>query len=164
MGTVRRDIVDYIEKNQEKFYRIAFAHVKNREDALDIVHDAVVKALQNYQTLRQPEYMQTWFYRILTNESLSFLRKNRRTISVGDLSDSDITEDGGLAPDDCIDLYRALDQLPGKLKTVVILRFFEDMKLEEIGKATGANLSTVKSRLYKALKILKLDLEVADHD
>ncbi len=45
-----------------------------------------------------------------------------------------------------IELYQALDKLPIKLKTVVLLRFFEDMKLEEIAQITGVNLSTVKSR------------------
>ncbi len=59
-----------------------------------------------------------------------------------------------------IDLYQALDKLPIKLKTVVLLRFFEDMKLEEIAQITCVNLSTVKSRLYKALKVLKINMEV----
>ena len=63
-----------------------------------------------------------------------------------------------------IDLYQALDKLPIKLKTVVLLRFFEDMKLEEIAQITGVNLSTVKSRLYKALKVLKINMEVEIHD
>ena len=51
------------------------------------------------------------------------------------------------------------DVLDPKLKTVVMLRFFEDMKLEDIAAITGAPLSTVKSRLYKALKLLKVDLQ-----
>ena len=50
------------------------------------------------------------------------------------------------------------------MKTVVILRFFEDMKLDEIAEVLSANLSTVKSRLYRALKLLKLDMEVLDDD
>ena len=42
-----------------------------------------------------------------------------------------------------------------KLRTVIILRYFEDMKIEEIAKITKANVNTVKSRLYKALQVLK---------
>ena len=64
-----------IESNQERYYKVAFSYVKNREDALDIVHDAIVKALQSFHTLRNPAYAKTWFYRILINESLSFLRQ-----------------------------------------------------------------------------------------
>ena len=51
---------------------------------------------------------------------------------------------------------------PAKLKTVVLLRFFEDMPFDKIAEVTGDNINTVKSRLYKALKLLKLDLEVYD--
>ena len=54
-----------------------------------------------------------------------------------------------------LDLYDAIDRLDLKEQAVIRLRFFEDMKLEEIARATGANLNTVKSRLYKALKKLR---------
>ena len=127
-----RELVLLIENEQERFYRIAYSYVKNREDALDIVHNAIVKALQSYTGLRRPEYTQTWFCRILINESISFLRKNRRFVPLEEIQE--------------------------------ILRFFEDMKLDEIAEVLSANLSTVKSRLYRALKLLKLDMEVLDDD
>ena len=53
---------------------------------------------------------------------------------------------------------RAVDHLEPKLKTIVILRYFEDLKLEEIAQATGANLNTVKARLYRALKKMREEL------
>lgn len=156
-----------IENNQEKFYRVAYAYVKNREDALDIVHDAIVKALRSYGTLRNTEYAQTWFYRILINESISFLRKNRRLIPWEDLSDSQLPPSASppdMFKDEYIDLYAAIDKLSPELKTIVILHFFEDMKLSEVAEITSTNLNTVKSRLYRALKNLKLDMEVLEHD
>lgn len=60
---------------------------------------------------------------------------------------------------DNIDLYKAIDELNPKLKTIIILRFFEDMKLEDIANITHTNVNTVKSRLYKALHLLKINLE-----
>lgn len=72
-----QELALFVENNQERFYRIAYTYVKSREDALDVIHDAIVKALQLYHTLRRPEYAKTWFYRILINECNSFLRKNR---------------------------------------------------------------------------------------
>ena len=51
-----------------------------------------------------------------------------------------------------------LFKLPEEMKLVVILRFFEDMKLSEIADVTGAALSTVKNRLYRALALLRLDM------
>lgn len=156
-------LVNFIESNQDKFYRIAFSYVKNREDALDIVYEAIVKALQKRETVRHAEYLSTWFYRILTNECLGFFRKNKKMIvsdAVGDLQEASSEEDR----EGVLDLYRALDLLPPKLKTVVILRFFEDMKLEQIAKITATNLSTVKSRLYKALHILRINMEDLEND
>ena len=58
-------------------------------------------------------------------------------------------------PGERLDLYDAIDRLSFQEQTVIKLRYFEDMKLEEIAQATGANLNTVKSRLYKAIRKLK---------
>jgi RNA polymerase sigma-70 factor (ECF subfamily) len=57
-----------------------------------------------------------------------------------------------------VDLKRALDDLPVEDKAIIEMRYFEDMKLEEIAKVLEENLSTVKSRLYRGLKKLKIRL------
>lgn len=157
-----QELVLLIENEQERFYRIAYSYVNDREDALDIVHNAIVKALQSCPGLRSPEYAQTWFCRILINESISFLRRERRLVPLEEIPEAESAPEP--ERETYLDLYAALDKLPPELKTVVILRFFEDMKLDEIAQVLPANLSTVKSRLYRALKLLKLDMEVLDDD
>ena len=160
-------VIKFIEKNQEKLYRMAFSYMKNEQDALDAVHNAIVKILQNKAKIRRIEYFETWAYRVLINECLMMLRKNKKMVIVDDetLNNTyDITYDKTCESDDYIDLYNSMDKLSSKLKTVVMLRFFEDMKLDEISRITGDNVSTVKTRLYKALRILKLDLEVEHED
>lgn len=77
-------IVAYIVENQEKFYRLAYSYVRNQEDALDIVQNAVCKALEHYETLKNEDAVRTWFYRIVVNESMAFLKKNRREIPTED--------------------------------------------------------------------------------
>ena len=57
-----------------------------------------------------------------------------------------------------IDLKQALDHLPEKYRTVIILRFFEDLKIEEIAEILNENTNTIKTRLYKALEKLRLQL------
>lgn len=71
-------VIRFIEDNQEKFYRMAFGYMKNEQDALDAVHDAVVKILQNRSQVKSPEYFETWAYRILINECLMALRRQKR--------------------------------------------------------------------------------------
>ena len=109
-----RELVMLIENGQERFYRIAYSYVKNREDALDIVHNAIVKALQSCPGLRSPEYAQTWFCRILINESVSFLRKTRRLVPLEEIQEA--ADDTWPEQDAYFDLYAALDRLPPELK------------------------------------------------
>ena len=72
-----QELEEYIEAHQDSFYRVAFTYVKDRDAALDVVQNAVVQALTHIHTLREPAYMRTWFYRILVNEGLGYLRKNK---------------------------------------------------------------------------------------
>ena len=71
-------IVAYIVENQNKIYRLAYSYVRNREDALDVVQNAVCKALENYGGIRNEGAVSTWFYRILVNESLLFIKERKR--------------------------------------------------------------------------------------
>ena len=77
---IRRLLADYIVPHQEDFYRLAFSYVKNRDAALDVVQESIVKALSKADTLREPAYLRTWFYRILLNESMNHFRRTRRIL------------------------------------------------------------------------------------
>lgn len=147
-----------LKANQEKYYRMAYAYVKNREDALDIVHDAIVKALQKVHQVKNPMYLETWFCRILINQSLSFVRRRKNTLNLAEVEPFSREEDWT----GWVSLYDAIDRLPPKLKTVILLRFFEDRPFEEIARITAQKESTVKARVYKALQLLKLDMEDMD--
>lgn len=102
--------------------------------------------------------MRSWFYRIPVRECLSFLRQNRRVIYLAEPPEQ-IQSSQESALDDREALQQAIDRLSPKLKTVVLLRFYEEMQLSEIAEITGTNLSTVKSRLYKGLKKLRESLQ-----
>ncbi len=159
-----QELIRLVERNKEKYYRIAFAYVKNKDDALDIIHDTIVKALQKIDSLRKKEYLETWFYRILINESISNIRKSTNIVYFDELPEYQIPAAEDLDKEQYLTLYSAIDKLPPKLKTIVILRFFEDMKLDEIAEITSTKLSTVKARLYKALKLLQMEIKDTDYD
>ena len=63
-------LVEYIKKNEEKLYRIAYTYTKNQENALDVVQEAITKSLENISKLRNEEYVKTRFSRILINEAI----------------------------------------------------------------------------------------------
>ncbi len=152
-------LIDYIKENQEKFYRLAFQYMKNQQDTFDVIQDAIVHSLEKVSSLKNPEYIRTWFYRILVNKCLDHLRVVKRITYTDQIPESCNLPDPSCDRDAVLDLYDAIDKLEPKLKTIVILRFYEDMKLEEISNVTGAHLSTVKARLYKALRLLRVDMQ-----
>jgi RNA polymerase sigma-70 factor (ECF subfamily) len=158
-----RNVRSCIEKelldNYEKYYRLAFSYVKNEADALDIVQESAYKAMKNSRKLKDSELADTWIYRIVVNTSLDFLRKAKK------YSDAPYEEDvqneipyneTGYEKADVMEL---LSVLKPKDKTVIILRYFENLKLEQISTILGESPSTVKSRLYRAQEKLRVNME-----
>lgn len=156
-GNIEIQFVDYIIKNKENHYRLAFSYVQNVHDALDVVQESIYKAISTIDTLKNPGYLKTWFYKILVNTSLDLLRKRKKLVVVDDevlLS----YDSGTVANCEDIDLQKALDNLPIQYRSVVVLRFFEDLKIEEIAAVLDENVSTIKTRLYKSLKMLRIQM------
>ena len=159
MQDVRCVLIEYIKENQEKMYKTAFTYVHDRDEALDIVQESIAKALQNINKLKYEEYVKTWFYRILINESLQHIKKNKRNnlYEIENLENE--IADYSEIPIENIEIYKCINKLNEKIRTVIILRFFEDMKIEEIAYSTRTNENTVKSRLYKGIQELKKMIE-----
>ncbi len=148
---------NYILENKEKFYRLAFSYVRNKDDALDIVSESILKAFKNQPNLKDQTSIKTWFYRIIVNTALDFLRKNKKIVAI---SEEDLENENGIEDTYTdMDLHDALNHLPDQYRTIIILRFFEDMKIEEIAIILKENANTIKTRLYKGLKKLRLELE-----
>ncbi|MGX8702410.1 sigma-70 family RNA polymerase sigma factor [Caproiciproducens sp.] len=144
------DLKECIEKNKESMYRLAYSYTKSREVALDVIQETVVHALEKAHTLRDPCKMKNWVFRILVNESVSWYRKNRRTVSLSEQDEVPL-QDRTAEIAEALDVYRAVQALNPELKTVIILRYYEDMRLEDIAKITHTPLNTVKSRLRRGL-------------
>lgn len=154
-------IKEYILLNQNQIYRLAFSYVHNKDDALDIVQESIYKAMAGKRSLHKSDSVRPWLYRIVVNTALDFLRREKREA----VPHEDILLRGESAADDRyedIDLKRALDSLPDMYRSVVVLRYFEDLTLEEIAGILNENLSTVKTRLYKSLKLLRVEMSEAE--
>lgn len=163
-GTAKSANKDLLEtillEKYDQYYRLAYSYVHNDTDACDIVQNGAYRALRGSGTLKNAAYAETWVYRIMLNECFRHLRQPRK-YSYESMQETGFelfyTEDNC----DKIDLRRALDALPEKDKAVVILRYFEDRKLEEIADILEENVNTVKSRLYRSIKKLRDHLEVS---
>lgn len=150
-------LVTHIIENQEKFYRLAFSYVHNQDDALDIVQNAIYKALDNYSKLKNENAINTWFYRILVNESLLLLKQKKKEPVQEDDGLNDIPYyEKGYDKDD--DLYDQINHLDEELQIIIKLRFYEELSLKEIADVMDMNLNTVKAKLYRGLKRLKQNI------
>ena len=162
-GKNRKSNEEIIEKvvleQYNQYYRLVYSYVHNEADAFDIVQNGAYQALRGSHTLRNPEYARTWVYRIMLNETFNFL-KQPRFESYDYLQEARGNEAEFAADDDYtqVDLQDALDALPKQEKAIIVMKFFEDKKLEEIAEILNENLSTIKSRLYRSMKKLRIRL------
>jgi RNA polymerase sigma-70 factor (ECF subfamily) len=134
-----------------------------REDAQDLSQDVFLKAYQNLAKLDDPAKFAGWLFRIAHNEAYSLLRKNRP-------DDSEITFDpvtaeaslgsgGRMFPVELsLAVQRALERLNSDQREAVLLKVYQGFKFEEMAEILGIPVSTVKSRLYTALDLLKTAL------
>ncbi len=146
--TAKASLVTCITERKEDFYRLAYSYVKNKDDALDIVQESIQKALTSVESVKNPDVIKSWFYKILVRTAIDFLRKQKK-LKVMDDETIEFLSRGKEDHYKDTDLHETLDDLPHQYKTIIILRFFEDLKLEEIADITGENINTVKTRLYR---------------
>lgn len=150
---LQQEVEAQILASYEHLYRLAFTYVKNPDDAMDIVQESVYKAIANAAEVRRVDTIKGWLCRITVNTALDFLRRRAREVPAEQLP-----EEGREDTYQDTDVLRSLDILDKRERLVIVLRFFEDMKLQDIAGITGENLNTVKALLYRSLKKLKIHL------
>jgi RNA polymerase sigma-70 factor (ECF subfamily) len=157
-----QDIYDcttqYILENQNTLYRLAYSYVQEQQAALDVVQNAICSALESCWGIRNPEAIRTWMYRILVNEALQYLRKEKKVVTLSEEHTEHLIYHEPAFSQDAA-AYQAVLSLPEQMKTIILLRYYEDLSLKQIAEVTDTNLSTVKTRLYTALQRLKTTLK-----
>lgn len=151
--------ITFIRTQQKSLYLLAYSYTKNEQDALDVVQDSIQKGWIALEKLIKREQMKSWFYTILVHTAIDFLRKHKNIKLIGDDALLQLPEHDTYHN---LDLQHALHHLPLQLREVVVLRYFEDLKIEDVAHILMIPLSTTKSRLYKALKLLKIELDMEE--
>ena len=154
-SSLEQQIADCAIMYKENHYRLAYSYVKNVDDALDIVHESIYKAISSIDSLKNASYIKTWFYRIVVNASLDFLRKQKKLVV---MDEEIISNYGAIDNYQDIDLQKSLEGLPLNYRSVIVLRYFEDLKIEEIAEILNENINTVKTHLYKGLEKLRIEM------
>ena len=156
--TQRRGFEMIVEQYSEQLYwqirRIVYSH----EDANDLLQNTFIKAWINIDYFRGDAKLSTWLYRIALNECLTFLNKQRAATTVSlDDPEADVLQklesDPYFSGDKIqITLQKALLTLPEKQRMVFNLKYYQEMKYEEMSEIFGTSVGALKASYYHAVK------------
>lgn len=158
----------YLATNSAAYF-VAMKITKDEEESLDIVSDSYIKAFASLDKLENDEKFPAWFNQIVANRCRDYLKKAKP------MHLSDMTEDGedfeledidGEIPDELLEnkdviecVRRVVESLPEEQRMCVILRYYDEMSLQEIADTLEVSLGTVKSRLSRASKKMRDEIE-----
>lgn len=140
--------------NKIYLYRIAYSYVKDQDKALDILQECAYKGFLNVHKLKEPKIFKTWITRVLINVAIDYVRKESKIIYLDD--DAVIVDNimENISVEEKMDLYNAIDNLRENYKTVIVLKYFNDMSIEDIAYTMDIPSNTVKSHLRRAKESL----------
>jgi RNA polymerase sigma-70 factor (ECF subfamily) len=147
-----------VSRWEKRVFNYLLRLVSNREDALDVSQDVFLKAYQSLPKLDDPERFAAWLFRIAHNEAFSLLRRRK--------PEGEMPLERGVAPrgsellpiELSLAVETALAGLSEDQREAVLLKVYQGFKFEEMAEILSCPVSTVKSRLYTALDLLKTTL------
>lgn len=158
---------------KDKIYHLAYRMLNNAQEAEDVVQDTFLRVYTNLDRYDDTHKFSTWIYRIGTNLCIDRLRKRKGTLSL----DAENPEGEGIDGHDMLSspeplpeqqlilsetqqvIRDAIDKLPAKYKTIVILRYLHDMSLQEISDVLNMPITTIKTRVHRGREALRKRLD-----
>lgn len=163
---------EIVRRYSNKVYNLAYHLTRDNSAAEEIMQDVFLTVIAKINTLTNDAFFSTWLYRVTTNASYGFLRKEKKfteqTVSEEDVDQEpaiDYVYDWSTLPDDILlseesrkILQDSIDALPEAMRTVVIMKDVEGFSNEEIAQTMGLSVPAVKSRLHRGRLVLRNEL------
>jgi RNA polymerase sigma-70 factor (ECF subfamily) len=144
-------------------YRLAWRFIGNREDALDVLQETFAYLLGKFPGFELTASMKTFLYPTVRHLSAAIRVKKRRIVSEAEILE-ELAAPASVEPDSrCSELSAVLAVLPDEQRDVLLMRFVDDMSLQEVAAALNVPIGTVKSRLNRALRMLRDDRRTRDY-
>lgn len=147
-----------IEYYSNMVYRLAFARTGTKHDAEDVYEEVFLRYLKRKPKFESEEHRKAWFLRVTVNCSNTFLA------SVWQKRTEGLSEEIPFAEKAHQDLYRELQCLPAKYRSVIHLFYYEELSVEEIAQALNRKPATVRTQLTRARELLRGMLKEEDYD
>jgi len=151
-----------VSRWEKRIYNYLLRLAPDSAEAFDLSQETFLKAYQNLRRLDSPERFGSWLYRIAHNEAISWLRRRRPESDPPELSTGHARAFGMAGVEISLAVEQALTALSGEQREAVVLKVCEGFKFEEIAAIVDAPVSTVKSRVYTALEVMRGALAPVD--
>jgi len=168
----QRAFAELVELYKDKIYHLAYRMLSNRHEAEDIVQETFLRVYRNLDRYDDKQKFSTWIYRIATNLCIDRLRKRKPTYSLdAEMNDQEGIDGYSIIPSDNVTpetelllsetqsmIYEAIDSLPVKYRSVMILRYLQDLSLQEISDVLDMPVTTIKTRVHRGREFLRKKL------
>jgi RNA polymerase sigma-70 factor, ECF subfamily len=158
------------ERHRSRIFGLAYRYVKNVPDAEDILQDTFIKAFQSLEKCQLDEnsYFSTWLYRIAVNCAMDHFRRQRRREGDEDWKRDFLAADecsAALSPESEFQrqetkarMEQVLNSLSPRKRMIVVLRHYQQLKINEIADVLGCSQGSIKKQLFVALAQLKSEM------
>lgn len=147
-------------------FHVAFSYTGTSDNALDVTQNVFLKVHRNLDLLREESQFRTWLFRIAVNESINWLRSQKRHLGHEELVEEALV-DSGPAQDDLLErvekrefLKQGLSHLGPRHRLAVVLRYFDEMSIREIAECLQCSQGMVKNILFRSLKKMRARLRI----
>ncbi|KAA8995289.1 RNA polymerase sigma factor SigW [Paenibacillus spiritus] len=163
---------EIVELYKDRIYHLGYRMLNNRHEAEDIVQETFLRVYRNLDRYDEKQKFSTWIYRIATNLCIDRLRKRKPSFSLdAELPDQEGLDGYSLIPSDNVTpeselllsetqqmIHEAIDSLPVKYRSVMILRYLQDLSLQEISEVLDMPVTTIKTRVHRGREFLRQKL------
>lgn len=150
----KNTFIDKVLEAERTLYHVSKSILIHDQDCEDAVQGAILKAYDKLGTLKEEQYFKTWLIRILINECYRLKRREYPKVSYEECFEFVKADD----KKDYSELYVAIHKLPPRIRVTIVLYYVEGYSVEEIKQILKIPAGTVKSRLSKGRKLLKIKL------
>jgi len=168
-----RAFAEIVDLYKDKIFHLAYRMLSNRHEAEDVVQDTFLRVYRNLDRYDETQKFSTWIYRIGTNLCIDRLRKRKPNYSLdAEMNDQEGIDGYAMIPSDNRTpetyllvsetqkmVHEAIESLPAKYKTVMVLRYLKDMSLQEISDVLDMPVTTIKTRVHRGREFLRKKLE-----
>jgi RNA polymerase sigma-70 factor (ECF subfamily) len=148
------EFAELVRAHQSRVFNIAYHFLHDRALAEEVAQDVFLQLHRKLPSMESEEHVTAWLCKVTSHRCIDYARRRRRDLALDDIPEPASKS----APGDPLMaglLRKMVASLPSKARIVVVLRYQEDLELEEIARVLGWRLNTVKSQLHRSLTMLR---------